>query len=313
MSVPREKLIEKEQRQEFWRRIFRRIFLEDWGTKLIALAISIALWLGVTGLRSPTTIRLKNVVLNTRASNDMEITNTPPQEVEIVVTGDKRLTDRINSRDLVVSVDLTEVKPGDQVVALNPDTVNVDLPNGVKLEEIQPNKISVKLERVEEREIEVKTDLDGNLPEDLEIYSVTVVPSKVRIRGAESIVREIDSVYTEPINLDNRTESFAASQIGLSVINPKITLLDTIVDVNFRIGEKRLERVLSVPVKTEGENVEKTASVIVFGARSIIEKLKANEMHVEIETLANGASVPRLVLPPEMQTRVEIRNIKLPL
>lgn len=311
MADLREKLIEKEQRQEFWRRIFRRIFLEDWGTKLIALAISMALWLGVTGLRSPTTIRLKNIVLNARASNDMEITNTPVQEVDVVITGDKRLLDRLNARDLVMAVDLTDVKAGDQIVALNPDTVSIDLPNGVKLEEIQPNRIAIRLEKVEEREIEVKPDLEGVLPDGLEVYAVNVVPAKVRIRGAESVVRELDSVYTEPISLENRGESFTASQIGISVINPKITLLDAIVDVNFRIGEKRLERVFSVAVKKDGEVDSKTASVVLFGARSVIEKLRANEMHVELEAAENGEFVPRLILPTETQTKVEIRGIKL--
>jgi hypothetical protein len=30
-------------------RLLRKVFLEDWGLKLLALAITIALWLGVTG------------------------------------------------------------------------------------------------------------------------------------------------------------------------------------------------------------------------------------------------------------------------
>lgn len=188
MSVPTEKLIEKEQRQQFWRRLFRRVFLEDWGTKLIALGISLALWLGVTGLRAPTTVRLKNITLNARASNDMEITNSPVQEVDIVVTGDKRLLDRLNSRDLIVSADLTDVKPGDRVIQLTPDTVRIELPNGLKLDEIQPSKIAIHLEKVEEREIDVKPDIEGSLAEGLEVYDVVVVPARVRVRGAEALL-----------------------------------------------------------------------------------------------------------------------------
>src|SRR4051812_29273110 len=155
MSFPPENLIAKE-RQIFLRRLFRRVFLEDWGTKLIALGISLALWLGVTGLRAPTTVRLKNVTLIPRISNDMEITNTPAQEVDIVVIGDKQRIDRLNVRDLIVSVDLTDIKSGDRIVQLTPDTVNLDLPNGLKLVEIQPSKVAVRLEKVEEREIPVK-------------------------------------------------------------------------------------------------------------------------------------------------------------
>lgn len=312
MSFPLEKIIEKEQRQQFWRRLFRRIFLEDWGTKLIALGISIALWLGVTGLRAPTTVRLKNVSLNARASNDMEIINTPVQEVDIVITGDKRQVDRVNPRDLIVSLDLTDVKSGDRVIQLTPETVRLELPPGVKLEEIQPNKIAVRLERVEEREVEVKPDIEGNLPEGQEVYAITVNPAKVRVRGAESFIRSLDSISTEPISLENRNGSFVAPQVGLNIVNPKITLLDTIVDVNVRIGEKRLERSFNVPIKGEDGTPLKHASVVIFGARTVIEKLNADEIHVEIQPSETGELVPRLIIPAEFQDKIEVRKIKLP-
>lgn len=311
MSFPGSRTIEKEQRQKFWRRLFRRIFLEDWGTKLIALGISLALWLGVTGLRTPTTVRLKNVALNIRASNDMEITNTPMQEVDVVIIGDKRILDRVNGRDLIASVDLSDVGTGDRIIQLTPETVNLELPNGLKLDEIQPNKIAVRLEKVEEREVDVKPDVENNLPEGLEIYSMSVFPGKVRVRGAESFVKSIDSISTEPINLEGRKENFTISQIGLNVVNPKITLLDTIVDVHFRIGEKRLERVFTVPIKSEIESTTKMASVVLFGARSLIENLRVEEMHVEIQTVDGAEPTPRLILPVELRDKIEIRRIKL--
>ena len=312
MSFPAGRLIEKEQRQQFWRRIFRRIFLEDWGTKLVALGISLALWLGVTGLRAPTTVRLKNVTLNARASNDMEITNSPVQEVDVVITGDKRLVDRLNTRDLIVSADLTDVKPGDRIIQLTPETVRLELPNGVKLDEIQPNKIAVKIEKVEEREVDIRPDIEGNLPENLEVYAVSVVPAKVRVRGAESFIKSLDSISTEPISLNNRKESFGASQVGLTVVNPKITLLDAIVEINVRIGEKRTERVFTVPIKSNVQSESKHASVILYGARSIIEKLRAEEMHVEIQTTGTNEPTPRLILPADLQDKIEIRKIRLP-
>lgn len=312
MSLPVGKLIEKEQRQKFWRRLFRRVFLEDWGTKLIALGISVALWLGVTGLRAPTTVRLKNITLNARASNDMEITNTPVQEVDIVITGDKRLLDRLNTRDLIVSVDLTDVKPGDRVIQLTPDTVRIELPNGLKLDEIQPSKIAIQLEKVEEREIEVKPDIEGSLADGLEVYSVTVVPAKARVRGAESFIKSLDLISTEPINLNNRKESFGASQIELNVVNPKITLLDAIVEVNVRVGEKRTERSFTVPIKSEVQSESKYASVVLYGARSVIEKLRADEMYIDIQSVGTGEPTPRLVMSVDLQDKIEVRRIRLP-
>lgn len=308
-SFPTEKLIEKEQRQMFLRRIFRRVFLEDWGTKLIALGITFALWLGITGLRAPTTVRLKNITLNTRISNDMEITNTPTNDVEIVITGDKRIIDKLNSRDLVVSVDLTDIKAGDRIVQLTPETVSLELPSGVKLDNIQPNKVAVKLEKVEEKEIEVKVETEGNLAEGFEIYNSNIIPAKVRVRGAESFVKSMDSISTEKINIDGLKDNYAARQIGLNVVNPKVTLLDTIVDVNFRIGEKRSERMFVVPVKTETES--KNVTVVLLAGRSIIEKIRAEDLKVEIIKNENNEDAIQVTLPEDLQNKVEILKKKI--
>ncbi len=302
--------MDKEERQLYVRRFFRRVFFEDWGTKLFALGITLALWFGVTGLRTSATVRLKNVTLNPRILNDMEITNTPIMEVDIVVTGDKQTIDRLNVRDLIMSVDLTEVKSGDRIVQLTPQSVGLDLPSGLKLEEIQPNKIGVRLEKVEEREVEVKPDLEGTLADGFEIYSSNVAPARVRIRGAVSFIKSLGSISTEKINIADRKESFVVRQIGLSIMNPKITLLDTIVDASFVIGEKRAERIFSVPVKIE--NKIRNATVVVYGGRSILEKLRPEELRIDMTILENGTEVPRLILPPDLENKLEARKIKLP-
>ncbi|MGI8494938.1 MAG: CdaR family protein [Pyrinomonadaceae bacterium] len=300
---------EREQRQLFIRRLFRRVFLDDWLLKSVALAITMALWLGVTGLREPIPVRLKNITLNQRVSNNMEITNSPVQEVDIVVTGDKRKIDRLNVQDLVMSVDLTDVKPGDRIVQLSPDTVNLELPSGIKLDEIQPNRIAVRLETVEERDIIIKPQTEGSVAEGYEIYSQTVIPAKVRVRGAESAVKSLDSISTERIALENRTGDFTARQTGLNVSNPNLTVLDGIVDVIFKIGEKRGERIFVVPVVVGNEF--KRATVVLFGARSLLENLDVGELKIELRRNDDGEIVPQLILPAELQDKIEVRKIKL--
>ncbi|MGI8883104.1 MAG: hypothetical protein ACR2IA_02545, partial [Pyrinomonadaceae bacterium] len=92
-----------EPRQRFFKRLFRKIFIEDWLMKLFALVITLALWLGVSGLRAPITTRLNNIVLQPRISNELEITNSPVTEVALVVTGDSRKIDQIRRENLIVS------------------------------------------------------------------------------------------------------------------------------------------------------------------------------------------------------------------
>ncbi len=293
----------------FFKQIIRKVFLEDWVMKLVALAITLALWLGVTGLSTPTTQRLTSVPLTLRFSNNIEVTNSPVQEVDLVVTGDKRKLAQINKNDLIVSMDISDVMPGDRVINLTPETVGVQLPTGVKLDEVQPGRIAVRIEAVEEKEVAVKPETFGEIAPDHEIYSEIVTPAKVRVRGPAGFIRSLESVSTERIDLTNRTSDFTAKQVPVSVSNPKSSVLsETVVDVTFRIGEKRIERVYSVAV---GDGSGKRATVALFGGHSIFENVGPKDIRIEVSKNETGEDVPRAILPPSLDGKVEVRSIKL--
>jgi hypothetical protein len=304
-----EKFFQKGELQFSFRHLLRRVFLEDWVIKTVALFITITLWLGVTGLRAPTTARLRSIPLNIRVSNDTEVTNSPVQEVDLVITGDKRKIEQLNPRDLVVSLDLIDVAEGDRTVQITPDNVNVELPTGVKLEEVQPSKIAVKLERVEERDITVRAETEGAVDENFEVYGTTVLPAKIRVRGPVSFVKTLDFISTEKINLENAREDFTARQVPLNVVNPKVTVLDTVVDVVFRVGEKRIERLFMVPVGGEGDN--RKATVVLHGARTILESIKSENLRVELVKNETGENLLNLIMPTEIQEKVEIKKLKI--
>lgn len=309
MAFPKDKLNISEERQAFFNRLFRKIFLEDWLMKLIALIITLALWLGVSGLRAPTTVRFRNVALNLQVPNEFEVTNSPVQEVNIVLTGDKRRIDQMNPRDLVVSLDLSDIQAGDRMVQLTPENVNIELPTGIKIEEIQPDKIAVKLEVVEEREIPVKVETEGSVAENFEIYGEIILPQKVRVRGPANYIRSLSFVSTEKIPLDNNQVDFTAKQIPLNISNSKATVLDTAVDVAFRIGEKRVERLYLVAIKDDISN--KKATVVLYGGQSLLNNLRPENLQVEVTKNDTGQDVPQLVLPTDLQGFVEIRKLKI--
>ncbi len=289
----------------FFKQILRKIFLEDWLMKLVALVITFALWVGVTGLSKPTQQRMSGIPLTLRFSNNTEVTNSPIQEVDIVISGDKRKIDQINKNDLIISLDLTDVQPGDRVIQLTPDNVSVSLPTGIKLDEIQPRRIAIKLEAVEEKEIPVNAVTDGEVPDGLEVYSETVAPQKIRVRGPASFIRSLTSVTTDKIDLTNRGADFTAKQVSVNVSNPKATLLDTVVDVTFRIGEKRVEKTFVV---TSKDDPKRKMTVVLFGGRSLFEGVKAEDLQVEFVKNSAGEDRPQITLPGSLLDKVEVRK-----
>lgn len=299
---------QREPKTLFFKHIVRKLFLEDWALKLTALVITLALWFGVTGLSTPTKERL-TVPLNPIISTDAIIINAVRQDVDILISGDKRKLDQINRSDLSAGLDLTGVAPGDWVITLSPDNVSVALPPGVKLVNVEPGNMAVKLEAVAEKDIEVKVQTESEPAAGYEVYNSSALPPKIRVRGPASFIRTLDYVQTDKIDLTGKKEEFTAKQIPVNVSNPKAAVLNTVVDVFFRIGEKRIEKTFLVPIS--GQNSGKKATVVLYASRTMLAKIRADELKVEIVKTETGEDQPQLVLPTEMQDVVEIRKLKV--
>ncbi len=268
--------------------------------------ITFALWFAVTGLSTPTTKRL-TVPLNLNVASDVQITNAPQQEVEIEISGDKRRIEQINRGELTATVDLTEAPMGDRVVSLEPQSVYVPLPQGVKLAEVAPSRIVVALERVEERDLEVRAETKGPLPAGYELYSIFVIPPRVRVRGPESVIKTLEYVKTDKIDIAGRKADFTASQVAVIAPQPKAAVLNTVVDVQVRIGERRIERSFTMPVTGGG----RIASFTLHGPRTVLAKVRADDLRVEMYLNDNGEEEPQVILPRELQDLVEIRKVSI--
>ena len=222
-------------------RLLRRLFFKDWNLKLLALAITLGLWFAVTGQRTPVTRRFRGVQLNFQLPDNMEISNDSLAEIDLTLTGEGRDLDLINARDLTATIDITDRRSGERVVQLTPGRLKMDLPNGVRLERIEPGAIQLRLEPTMEREMEVEAKLEGKLPDGYALQKVTVNPPKIRVRGPASHVNAITKASTETVSLDGRKESFNAQQIAVDIPDQKVVVLNAVVDIFVEIAPPKLK------------------------------------------------------------------------
>jgi len=289
----------------FLKQILKKIFLEDWLTKLLALAITIALWIGVTGLSEVGSDRYK-VPLVLRLADNAEATNQPIDQVEIRISGDKRRLEQIRESDLRVFVDLTSVPVGSQTLTLAPDTVSLpDLPNGIRLDDINPKKIVVRLEAIEEKEVTVRVETQGTVPQGVEVYDETASPPKIRVRGPVSFLRTLTSVSTDKVDLADKNADFTARQVRIAPLsNENATPLDSFVDVNFKIGETRVEKSFTIPITDS----KRRAQITLFGGRSLFDGVSAKDFSA---TLSDDSEEPSVDLPGKLDGQVEVRKVRL--
>lgn len=287
-------------------KLLRRIFVEDWSLKLLSLAIAVVLWLLVTGQNEPVTAHL-NVQLNFIRPQSLEISNDPPRTVDVMLTGSRNKLDDLTSLDLVATVDLADQRAGERVLRLT-DKALITLPQGIKIDGFQPSAIAIRLEEVVERQVNVEPKLEGKPEDGFEVYSVYPNKGSIAVRGPASRVNALQKVTTESIWLAGRKESFIAPSVAIDVPDPKVDLLEPVVNVNVEIGERRVEKSFSgVSVTTaEGGKVQPaTTSVTLLGMASLINKLKPDEVKIVLDADLE----PRLEIPEALKGKVILKSV----
>jgi YbbR domain-containing protein len=293
-------------------RWLRRIFVEDLKTKLLALGITLVLWFAVTGQRKPMTKRITGVQLGFVYADDMAISNYPPSKVDITLTGSNDELAQINPQELQATVVISDHAVGDRVIRLNRDRVKLELPEGVKIDGFQPAIITVRLEPLVERQIDLNLKFEGNVAEGYEVYSAIPNPARVRVHGPASIVNGIRQASTESISLDGKKANFDLGQVAVEVPDPKVDILDGLVQVHVEVGERSIEKPFSdVPVQSaDGTKLRPHVAGLTLSAPPwVFTQLRPDQIRLIVDgtTEQNGFT---LDLPPALQGKVRIVSVK---
>ena len=286
----------------------RKIFVEDWSLKLLALAITLILWFAVTGQNKPLTIRTP-VQLNLIRPSNLDISNDPPKTVEVVLKGSRPNLTSLSPLDLVATVDVSDHPAGERVIRLTLDRVTMQLPDGVKIESFQPSTIPIRLEPRTERRVAVEVKTEGKPADGFEVYGISSAQVSVRVRGPESRIEALQKAPTEAISLAGRKENFTASRVAIDIPDQKIEVLDPLVDLVVEVGEKRAEKSFGGVQARSISGVEvrpATAEVTLTGPASVLAELRPEDVKVVVHVSTNGGSVAGLELPPAVKDRVKL-------
>src|SRR5262249_3396399 len=157
----------------------------------------------------------------------------------------------------------------------------------VKVERIDPASIKIKLEPTMAKRVKVEAQFTGQVAQGMEVYQVRLDPAAVEIEGPQSLVSKIDRVLTETVDLDGRNASFQTfveveAQDSLRVKAPGP------IGLSVDIGEERIQRrFANIPVRwidksSTGTLLTKTVNIEIFGPKSAVQALRADDLRVEV-------------------------------
>jgi YbbR domain-containing protein len=170
---------------------------DQWILRAISLAIAVILWITVLGGKR---IEItKNVSLDYQLPTGIVIANTVPKEIVFRIVGPRIFVKEFQDRNVALPVDLKNAKVGEREFLVRESVL--DLPLGLKVSSVSQTVIPIRLDRVAIKRVPVRPNINQNLTEGFKVKSVTVRPSLVEIRGAQSRVNIIEALPTDPITL----------------------------------------------------------------------------------------------------------------
>jgi YbbR domain-containing protein len=260
-------------------------------------------------------MRLRAVQLDFILPEGVEIGNEPVDEVDVTLEGSQGKLAELNARNLVARADVTDLRTGDRVLRLTDRNVSMDLPEGVRIVNLNPRSLTLHLEPLVERDVPVEARFDGSPPEGFRRGAIQVSPPSVRVRGPQSHVAAVERAFTETISLAGQRETLTIPQVAVDIPDHKVSPLDAVVSVRVEIGEEQAERrFTNVPVRAaSGAPIApQTVTLTLRGPRTVVESLRPEDVRLVVEVAEDGKPAPRLSLPPTVQGRVEIVNTNLP-
>ncbi len=270
--------------------------------KVLSVLLAILLWVMVLGSRSVEIT--KEVPIEILTPGELAPANEIPERVSFKLVGPKAfLRSVMDRREDPIRINLASARPGVITYRFFPD--NIRLPIGVKVASITPASVPIKLEAVKRKEVPVRLELRGTLPEGYQLKSSEIVPEMVRIRGAESRIDLVTELVSVPVDLSRvrssgeRELSFELQKLGVYLDGqaPKVLLDVEPVPANFKIKNVDI-RVLST-YKADLE--EKTITVLVRTTPDRLKALEKSQIYATLDLRGKprGAflEVPKVTAP----------------
>ncbi|MDT8902634.1 YbbR-like domain-containing protein [Anaeroselena agilis] len=180
-------------------------------TKILALIMAVVLWLYVTNEQNPPVESSVSVPLEVRGVADTLVATDSPDAVRIKVRGPRSIIAVLTPQDLKAYIDLRGTAEGRHTVR-----VFALVPSSLEFIEVQPDKITVRVDGKASRTLPVEIRVTGTATAGAVVAKATINPQQVTVEGPKATVDSVDRVIL-PLDLTGRSADFTAQLVPLLV------------------------------------------------------------------------------------------------
>lgn len=180
-----------------------KVKMKKHSLKFISVFMAIFLWIYV--LNSEKVKFEKTVTLEYILPSNMMFAVKPVQEVVFMIEGPRAFVKTVAEREDKLIIDLNRQQQRRKQSSFSIDIVptQLNLPFGMVVERVLPRKIQISLEKRASKVVPVKIRFKGELPNELSLTKLEIIPSEVRIFGPASVIKRMRDIQTTQIDKES--------------------------------------------------------------------------------------------------------------
>ena len=181
----------------------RKHVVQNLGLKLIALALSVSLWLAVS--RDPVAeVALEVPIEFHNIPQNVDISSEKIPQAQIRVRGPQRIVRGLRTPDVYADIDLTNLSPGERTFDLTARQIHA--PSELQVVQVIPSQLHLSFDTHFSREVEVRPRVIGTFAQGFRIKRILVDPPKIAISGPRKRVEAVDAAITDPLDVSGTTD-----------------------------------------------------------------------------------------------------------
>ncbi len=289
----------------------RNWFRHNLGIKLASLACALALFFYVLSQQGEP-ISFGDVPLDFYNEPINLAPSVTPETISVSLQGPRNIILGLEREQIKVYLDLKGKERG-QFLYPSED-FKIKCPEGVRVVKITPRVVSVNLETLVTKEMEIKPTILGKPASGYGIGKTTCSPKSLKVRGPESRLEALAGIPTTSVDVSDISKNItkvvkvALEEKGLKIIGE--VPIQVAIDLVRELVEKRFT---DMPVKImqppssllEARLKEKMATLVLRGPQEAMATLKAADVTVAIDVsdLSRGTYKlkPEVTIPPKIE------------
>ena len=221
----------------------RSLFFENLTLKILSIILAAFLWFFVSG-KSKTELALSVPVEFTSIPDDMTIITKVPTSIHIRAKGTKTLLRPLTAKPPSLSINLAKAVTGENVIRLAQESFN-DLPLGVDVVHLDPDTLTIYLDRFVKVTLPIEIKTKGVLPKGFQIRGIKITPPTAEFRASEKYLKKHDIVFSKPLDISQIRQSTTIDVFLLTPPNElKLLNPERKISVAIEIGESQAQRVI---------------------------------------------------------------------